>query len=117
MERPRKNFKPHNFNNFSNFTRKPKKKFEQREKEPAMTVTVRGDDVMKAWRILKKKLANENVLQEIKDRRYYKKPSAKKREKFKEAVRKEHRRQIKQAQTLGTRYKNYDPFNGKTGRH
>ena len=31
MERPRKNFKPHNFNNFSNFTRKPKKKFEQRE--------------------------------------------------------------------------------------
>ena len=56
-------------------------------------------------------------MQEIKDRRYYKKPSAKKREKFKEAVRNEHRRQMKQAQTLGTRYKNYDPFNGKTGRH
>jgi len=60
---------------------------------------------------------NENVLQEVKDRRYYKKPRAKKHEKFKEAVHKEHRIQNKQAQTLGTRNKDYDPFNGKTGRH
>ncbi len=43
-------------------------------------VEVKGDDVMKAWRKLKKKLTNARVLEEVKERRYYQKPSEKKRE-------------------------------------
>ena len=43
-------------------------------------VEVKGDDVMKAWRKLKKKLTNARVLEEVKERRYYQKPSEIKRE-------------------------------------
>jgi small subunit ribosomal protein S21 len=43
-------------------------------------VEVRGDDVMKAWRKLKKKLTNARILEEVKERRYYQKPSEIKRE-------------------------------------
>jgi len=45
-----------------------------------LEVEVRGDDVMKAWRKLKKKLMNNRVLEEVKERRYYQKPSEIKRE-------------------------------------
>jgi len=43
-------------------------------------VAVKGDDVMKAWRKMKKKLLNARTLEEVKERRYYVKPSEKKRE-------------------------------------
>jgi small subunit ribosomal protein S21 len=107
--KPRKKFRSNNFDNFNNFDR-PKKKFVKKAQPKGMEVIVYDDDVMKAWRILKRKLTNENVLQEIKDRRYYQKPSAKKREKRKEAVKNEYRRQIKNAQATGIPYKDYDPF-------
>jgi small subunit ribosomal protein S21 len=54
---------------------------------PGLTVEVRNDDVMKAWRKLKKKLTKEGVLEEVKERRYYQKPSEKKREERKRAIR------------------------------
>jgi len=44
-----------------------------------LTVTVRNDDVNKAIRIFKKKVAEEGVIQEYKERREYVKPSEKKR--------------------------------------
>lgn len=43
-------------------------------------IEVRGDDVMKAWRKMKKKLANAKILEEVKERRYFSKPSEIKRE-------------------------------------
>ena len=44
-----------------------------------MEVTVRKNDVVKAMRILKKKLEREGVMQELRQREHYEKPSDKKR--------------------------------------
>lgn len=44
-----------------------------------MEVQVRKNDVVKAMRILKKKLEREGVMQELRQREYYEKPSDKKR--------------------------------------
>ena len=46
----------------------------------SIEVEVRGDDVMKAWRKMKKKLMTARTLEEVKERRYYLKPSEIKRE-------------------------------------
>lgn len=45
-----------------------------------ISVDVRDGDAMKAWRKMKKKLANARILEEVKERRYYLKPSEIKRE-------------------------------------
>ena len=51
-----------------------------REEGPqGLTVTVRNDDVNKAIRIFKKKVAEENILQDYKERQEYTKPSEKRR--------------------------------------
>jgi len=49
-------------------------------------VKVRDNNVMQAYRKLKKKLHNENVVTDLMDRRYYIKPSEAKRLKRKEAI-------------------------------
>ena len=71
----------------SNF--KPRRNFDN--KDPAakngLTVMVRNGDVMKALRIFKKKVQEEGILQEYKERQHYEKPSAK-RKKAKAAGRK-----------------------------
>jgi len=52
-------------------------------------VKVRDNNVMQAFRKLKKKLHNEGVIQDIQDRKFFVKPSVKKRLKRKEAIRKQ----------------------------
>ena len=44
-----------------------------------MYVQVRNNNVEKALRVLKKKIKKPGLLQEIKERQYYQKPSEKKR--------------------------------------
>ena len=44
-----------------------------------MYVQVRNNNVEKALRVLKKKIKKAGLLQEIKERQYYQKPSEKKR--------------------------------------
>ena len=58
------------------------KQFKQKEFKTSnsIEVEVRGDDVMKAWRKMKKKLMMAGTLEEVKERRYYLKPSEIKRE-------------------------------------
>ena len=53
----------------------------------AYTIEVRNNNVEKALRVLKKKLLKDGVMKELRDRRYYSKPSWKKREKKKENIR------------------------------
>jgi len=49
-------------------------------------VSLRKDEsIDKALKKLKKKLDRDNILKECRDRRYFEKPSAKKRRKLKEA--------------------------------
>jgi len=77
------NFKHHN-------NRKPQ------EKEEGLKVTVRGDsaaDFQKALRKFKKKVSNDGILQDLKEREYYEKPSAKRRKAKKAAINR-HRRDL-----------------------
>ena len=50
-------------------------------------VHVRGNDVEKAIRVLKKKLLKDGLMRELKERQHYSKPSAVKREAKKHAIR------------------------------
>jgi len=52
-----------------------------------MEVEVRKNDVNKAMRILKKKLEREGVMQELRQREHYEKPSEKKRREKKANIR------------------------------
>jgi len=56
-------------------------------KLPGMAVAVVDNNVEKALRKLKKMLLKEGVMQELRDRRYYMKPSFVKREDKKRAIR------------------------------
>ena len=50
-------------------------------------VQVRGNNVEKAMRVLKKKLLKDGLMRELKERQHYSKPSAVKREAKKQAIR------------------------------
>jgi len=50
-------------------------------------VTVRGNNVEKAIKVLKKKLLNDGVMRDLKERQHYSKPSAVRREAKKQAIR------------------------------
>ena len=66
-------------------------------KEAGLAVVVRGTspfDFQKALRKFKRKVADSGVLQEIRDREHSVKPSAKRREKKKAAVRRAKRQRL-----------------------
>ena len=50
-------------------------------------VEVRGNNVEKAMRVLKRKIQKQGLVKEIRDRQYYKKPSDKRVERLKERTR------------------------------
>ena len=75
--------------------RRPDNKHDKRDKPlPEMRapeirpieVTVRGDDIGQALRVLKTRMSKEGVLSEVKRRRHAEKPSDKKRRKHREAM-------------------------------
>ena len=51
------------------------------------TVEVRGNNVEKAIRVLKKKIQRDGLMKELRRRKYYEKPSLKRQRKQKEAIR------------------------------
>mgnify|MGYP001381564707 FL=1 len=66
----------------------------------SITVQVRNGNLEQAMRVLKKKVQKEGVVRELKERQYYQKPSAVKREKKKQMIknwlkkRKKHEREV-----------------------
>ena len=52
----------------------------------SITIEVRGGNVEKAMRVLKKKLQKDGMMKELKLRQYYRKPSEIKREKKKAGI-------------------------------
>ena len=64
------------------------------------TIIVRNNNVEKAIRVLKKKIKKDGLLQEIKDRQYYQKPSEKKRLAKKRGIARFKKEQRKREQTL-----------------
>ena len=67
-------------------------------------VVVYNNDVNQALKILKTKIANEGILQELKRRRAAEKPSEKKRRKHREAL-KRNRKTVKKSQHRSSRSK------------
>ena len=69
------------YNPKNNDYKKPfKKKFERGERpKQGLTVGVRGDDVTKALRILKKRMQNEGIFNEMRERVSFQTRSEKKR--------------------------------------
>ena len=64
------------YNNRRDF-RKPRRGSEMKDfTKRGLYVEVRNGDVMKALRIFKKKVQEEGILQEYKERQHYEKPSA-----------------------------------------
>ena len=58
-----------------------------------MEIKVNGNDVEKALKILKRQIQKDGLLRELKERRFYEKPSVKSRRKQREA----NKRRIKNA--------------------
>lgn len=51
-----------------------------------MEIRVEGKDVEKALRILKRRIQRDGIFRELKNRRFYEKPSLKKKRKRREAL-------------------------------
>ena len=66
-----------------------------------VTIAVRNNNVDQAMRILKKKLQKEGVLKEIKSRQYFEKPSAKRKRKKAEGIKRYQRNLKKKMERLG----------------
>ena len=69
-----------------------KKEAPKKPREPQLgptEVTVRDNNIEQALRVLKNKMAKENILGELRSRKCFEKPSEKKRRKMREALRKE----------------------------
>ena len=61
----------------------------------SITVEVRGGNLEKAMRVLKKKVQKEGIVRELKERQYYRKPSEIKREAKKQGIKNYKKKQDK----------------------
>ena len=66
-----------------------------------MLVQVRDNQVEKALRLLKKKLQKDGLLRELKQRQYFEKPSAKRKRKKAEGIKRYQRNERKKMERLG----------------
>ena len=66
----------------------------------SITVEVRGGNLEKAMRVLKKKVQKEGIVRELKERQYYRKPSEIKREAKKQGIKNYKKKQAKLARML-----------------
>ena len=66
----------------------------------SITVEVRGGNLEKAMRVLKKKVMKEGIVKELRARQYYQKPSEIKREKKKEGIKNYKKKQKKLAKRV-----------------
>ena len=64
-----------------------------------LEVWVDGDNVERAIRMLKRKMADEGIFRELKKRRYYEKPSEAKKRKQREAARRRRKARRKAARS------------------
>ena len=66
-----------------------------------VTVTVKNGNVDRAMRTLKKKLQKEGLLKELKQRQFFEKPSAKRKRKKAEGIKRYQRNLKKKQERLG----------------
>ncbi len=65
---------------------------------PPLEVRVEGENINRAINQLKRKMANEGIFKELKKRRFYEKPSERRKRKMREAERRLRKAQRRQAQ-------------------
>tara|TARA_B100001123_G_C14379738_1_gene658324 strand:+ start:55 stop:285 length:231 start_codon:yes stop_codon:yes gene_type:complete len=65
---------------------------------PPLEVRVEGENINRALNQLKRKMANEGIFKELKKRRFYEKPSERRKRKMREAERRLRKAQRRQAQ-------------------
>ena len=70
----------------------------------SITVEVRGGNLEKAMRVLKKKVQKEGIIKNIRDKKYFSKPSEIKREKAKERSKVIRKMQKSNDEMLGYRW-------------
>ena len=70
----------------------------------SITVEVRGGNLEKAMRVLKKKVQKEGIIKNIRDKKYFSKPSEIKREKAKERAKVIRKMQKSNDEMLGYRW-------------
>lgn len=75
----------------------------QKDPDFGLVVKVQNNDISRALRKLKKKVNNEGVLKELRERQHYEKPSLK-RKKAKAAARKRWQKQVAKDQLSGRNY-------------
>ena len=84
----RPNQRNNQFKNVRGFSDKPKKEWKPRPVTPPgcnYYAEVReGEDPMRAYRKIKKKIKDDKFFEEIKERQYYQKPSEKRQERLKQ---------------------------------
>ena len=66
-----------------------------------VTVTVKNGNVDRAMRTLKKKLQKEGLLKELKQKQYFEKPSAKRKRKKAEGIKRYQRNLKKKMERIG----------------
>ena len=66
-----------------------------------MQVVVKNGNVERAMRTLKKKLQKEGLLKELKQKQYFEKPSAKRKRKKAEGIKRYQRNERKKMEQLG----------------
>ena len=64
-----------------------------------LEVRVEGENISRAINQLKRKMANEGIFKELKKRRFYEKPSERRKRKMREAERRLRKAQRRQMQT------------------
>jgi small subunit ribosomal protein S21 len=99
-----------NYNNRDNRNRDNRRPAWKRSDSPPMQrdlrvspleVVVYNNDVATALKVLKNKMSKEGILSEIKERRHYEKPSAYRRRKHLEAIKKMRRAQSRRTKAGG----------------
>lgn len=73
---------------------------QDRQKAGAMEVVVENN-IEKAMKILKRKLIKEGLFKELKSRRYYEKPSEKRKRKVKESIKKIRKDEARSKKNMG----------------
>jgi len=87
----------------NNNNRWQKPRFESRGEKPSgLYVEVRGNDVNKALRKFKKKVAESGILQDYKEKQFYEKPSEKRRKAKAAGI-----KRLKKAQQKATEERGY----------
>ncbi len=82
-----KSYKRNSTNNNWSFDKPTRRPERPKVVTDGFEVHVKDNDVMKAWRKLKKKIKEAKLMEEMKDRQYYRKPSEIKQEKAKQRKR------------------------------